>query len=177
MFLENILLSEGRMRKTQNVFEIDPKVASISGPIILRNMLGPDIDATVDQILTQLFGRVLVIILFVEYCRNHYRIEFLAKIAFQSQPRKELGILVVNAPVPTKKTFCCFFVLILFLCVFALSVFFWTCFVLGMKNIPKTTRRNQTTRSKQANGLVVRFAKDNAHIKHSRFIKNKQTTK
>ena len=43
------------------VAESDQPVQSISGPIMLRNTSGPDIDPTLDRILTQLSGQFLVL--------------------------------------------------------------------------------------------------------------------
>ena len=58
VFFKNILLSAGRMRffrKSEEKRQKLPFFESKLGPIMLRNILGPSFDATLDQVLTQPF--------------------------------------------------------------------------------------------------------------------------
>ena len=52
------------MRCCKNMSFLWPKSCAFSGPILLCNMLGPDIDVTLDQILTQFFWLFWVILFY-----------------------------------------------------------------------------------------------------------------
>ena len=147
---------------------------SIPGPITLRIMLEPDIDAALDQILTKSFDNAWSLLLFCfSVSGTTIFIVFSANMCLFKPAPQNVATLFVST---TENIF--WGVLCIFgFGGFAMSVLL-TCFLLGKNKASKNTekkltRRNQTGRFKQAklSSLVFWKQKENAHMKHSNFIK------
>ena len=79
LFFKYLLCKENEIFTKQMNFE------SKLGPILLRNILGPSFDSTLDQVLTQPFRHFGAISSFDTRCWNHYSY---GKLNFSSPPQK-----------------------------------------------------------------------------------------
>ena len=143
-----------------------PFFESKLGPIMLRNILGPSFDATLDQVLTQpfdIFGPFSML----KICLNHYFIVFEQKIRILKPTPQKRGTLFVSTTALTDFIVCLFFLHFCFFFVFAVSGF-WGVFILRGMKIQKrqnskqnNKKRKKTTRCKQQNHLVLLLKKKN----------------
>ena len=154
---ENEILKKKRAKKKTK--KKTPFLESKPGPIMLRNMLGPGFDSTLDQVLTQHFCYFLGIFTCFKRCRNPYFYSvFSKKENFKPTP-KNWRTLFVNT-IALFFFSLSFFSAFLLFWVFAVSGFFGGLFLRGTKKqkkdkVQKKQKGKMTTRWKQQNHLVL----------------------
>ena len=147
------LLSAGRMRfseKRKNWQNL-PFFWVTTWSSMLRNMLGPSLDSTLDQVLTQPFWQCLAFFAFCKTCWNHYVCGVFSKICiFNAHPSK-LGTRFVNTTARTEKN-SAFFSAFLCFGVFAVS----RLFVLFWEEKQKTKIQNKQQKRKHNHKMQTR---------------------
>ena len=127
---------------------------------MLRNIHGPDTDPTLDQILTQLLDNVWSFLLFYFLLKPLLYFVFSKKVPFVSPPKRNRNTVCEDNCANWTIGFVFLHIHLWGFCRVRF-LFVLICSMLGMKHqkIETLTKRNQTTRSKQANNPVLCFEK------------------
>ena len=120
---------------------------------MLRNILGPSFDATLDQVLSKHFWHVLPFF-FSKYAETTIFIVFSAKSAFLKPTPQKIETLFVHTTANWFSRFFCIFVFLGFCCVRFLGGPFWEEWK-KTKFETKQQKGKKTTRCKQQNDLVL----------------------